>query len=55
MTRIFFTMRKYQDELDKKVILCFWNINGVKNRFLANDVNEIFNKKDIVLKPETHF
>ena len=48
-------MRKYQDELDRKVLLCFWNRNGVKNKFLAKDVNGIFNNKDIIIISETHF
>ena len=35
--------------------LCFWNINGAKNKFEVADVVELFDTFDIVIIGETHF
>ena len=35
-------------------LLC-WNINGVKNKFLSENVKNILNQNDIVILSETHF
>jgi len=35
--------------------LCFWNLNGVKNKFMLNDVKNLFARRDIVVITETHF
>ena len=35
-------------------LLC-WNINGVKNKFLSENVKNILSKNDIVILSETHF
>ena len=34
-------------------ILC-WNINGIKNKFLAEEIQNLFNQHDIVVINETH-
>ena len=35
--------------------LCFWNLNGVKNKFMMNQIKNLFETKDIVVIVETHF
>ena len=44
-----------KNEVNTKLTLCFWNINGVKNKFNSDDVIEIFRNKDIIAISETHF
>ena len=34
-------------------MLC-WNINGMKNKFLTEDVQELFDQYDVVILNETH-
>ena len=35
--------------------ICFWNVNGVKNKFLATELKSLFENKDILIVSETHF
>ena len=41
--------------LIKPVNLIYWNINYVKNKFMAKDVRELFQNKDLVIIMETQF
>ena len=41
--------------LNTVIKLCFWNMNGVKNKFLSNEVKELLNGNDIVVIVETKF
>ena len=35
--------------------VCFWNINGVKNKFMSEITNETIQPYDIIVLTETHF
>ena len=35
--------------------MCFWNINGVSNKFLSSEVSDLFRNKDLLAISETHF
>ena len=35
--------------------ICFWNLNGVKNKFMSAITNEVFQASDILIINETHF
>ena len=35
--------------------LCFWNMNGVKNKFMSATTNDVIQDTDILIISETHF
>ena len=35
--------------------LCFWNLNGVKNKFMSTITDDVIQSSDIVVITETHF
>ena len=35
--------------------ICFWNLNGVKNKFMSSITNDVIQKSDILIVSETHF
>ena len=35
--------------------ICFWNLNGVKNKFMTTTTDDVFQKSDILIITETHF
>ena len=39
----------------RAISICFWNINGVKNKFMLSDFKDIVRNVDIVIILETHF
>ena len=41
--------------LSKKIEIFYWNINGVKNKFLSNDVTNMIHGKGLICLAETHF
>ena len=41
--------------LVKNVNICCWNINGVQNKYLAQDVIELFDNMDLIVIMETKF
>ena len=51
----FFSLSIDSRVFSKLVRLCFWNINGVKNKFNSVDVNNIIQDNDILAISETHF
>ena len=57
-------MRSAQTALNKRddndndcvvLKLCFWNMNGIKNKFMSTDVLLLLNSIDILIIGETHF
>ena len=34
---------------------CFWNLNGVKNKFMSAITNEVIQESDVLIISETHF
>ena len=37
------------------VNILFWNLNGVRNKFMSTTANEVFQRTDILVITETHF
>ena len=35
--------------------LCFWNLNGVRNKFMTNKIKDLLGDKDMLVILETHF
>ena len=35
--------------------LCFWNLNGVKNKFMLDLTNSVIQSSDVLIITETHF
>ena len=42
-------------EVLNHIAICSWNINGIKEKFLSNDVKNLFINLDILVISETHF
>ena len=41
--------------LEKNVSICVWNLNGIQNKFLSNDVYKLLDEKEVIIIIETHF
>ena len=50
-----FSLMSNQAESTFPVKLCFWNINGVRNKFLSESVMSLIRDTEILVIVETHF